>query len=325
MEALASLNTPPRAPHPLSDRISSAPVTPVRAFDECLAGAAGPVATATASGDASLETSLATFLATSLAARVAPPPAPGSPNVPLPSTGMTARARVGGKPPPAPSPLGFGTGDGTGSARKNPVSISTAHRAVRAAAAVVEAALAGIHEEVVEEEEEAAKEDAAEEDAAEEDAAEEDAAEEDVGVLNPPVVSPASDAFASSAVVVAPSRAPRSGFGFGGIGDNDDSLSGSFDLDLLDLVDEVEAMRGPRVRLRGRGVAAEGKKTARGCRRRRRRRSPRTVGGRGDRARGVRVQDGSAPRRSRVGVRARRFIGIRRGDGDDAGGVADGL
>ena len=259
----ASLNTPPPAPHPLSDRISSAPVTPVRAFDECLAGAAGPVATATASGDASLETSLATFLATSLAARVAPPPAPGSPNVPLPSTGMTARARVGGKPPPAPSPLGFGTGDGTASAFKKPVSVSTAHRAVRAAAAVVEAALAGIHEEVVEEEEEAAKEDAAEEDAAEEDAAEEDAAEEDVGVLNPPVVSPASDAFASSAVVVAPSRAPRSGFGFGGIGDNDDSLSGSFDLDLLDLVDEVEAMRKPRAP-RG-GVAAEGKKTARGC------------------------------------------------------------
>ena len=88
----ASSNAPPPAPHPLSDRISSAPVTPVRAFDECLAGAAGPAATARDSGDTSLETSLATFLATSLAARVAPPPAPGSPNVPLPSTGMTARA-----------------------------------------------------------------------------------------------------------------------------------------------------------------------------------------------------------------------------------------
>ena len=249
----ASSNAPPPAPHPLSDRISSAPVTPVRAFDECLAGAAGPAATARDSGDTSLETSLATFLATSLAARVAPPPAPGSPNVPLPSTGMTARARVGGKPPPAPSPLGFGTGDGTAPAFKKTVSVSTAHRAVRAAAAVVEAALAGIHEEVVEKEE----------DAAEEDAAEEDAAEEDAGVLNPPVVSPASDAFASSVVVVAPSRAPRSGFGFGGIGDDDDSLSGSFDLDLLDLVDEVEAMRKPRAP-RG-GVAAEGKKTARGC------------------------------------------------------------
>ena len=166
---------------------------------------------------------------------------------------MTARARVGGKPPPAPSPLGFGTGDGTASAFKKTVSVSTAHRAVRAAAAVVEAALAGIHEEVVEKKE----------DAAEEDAAEEDAAEEDAGVLNPPVVSPASDALTSSAVVVAPSRAPRSGFGFGGIGDDDDSLSGSFDLDLLDLVDEVEAMRKPR-NPRG-GVAAEGKKTARGC------------------------------------------------------------
>ena len=249
---------PPPAPHPLSDRISSAPVTPVRAFDECLAGAAGPVATARDSGDAALKTSLATFLATSLAAHVAPPPGPGSPNVPLPSTGMTARARVGGKPPPAPSPLGFGTGNGTASAFKKTVSVSTAHRAVRAAAAVVEAALAGIHEEVVEK-----KEKAAEEDAAEEEAAEEDAAEEDAGVLNPPVVSPASDAIASSAVVVAPSRVPRSGFGFGGIGDDDDSLSGSFDLDLLDLVDEVEAMRKPRAP-RG-GVAAEGKKTARGC------------------------------------------------------------
>ena len=161
---------------------------------------------------------------------------------------MTARARVGGKPPPAPSPLGFGTGDGTASAFKKTVSVSTAHRAVRAAAAVVEAALAGIHEEVVEKKE----------DAAEEDAAEEDAAEEDAGVLNPPVVSPASDALTSSAVVVAPSRAPRSGFGFGGIGDDDDSLSGSFDLDLLDLVDEVEAMRKPR-NPRG-GVAAEGRK-----------------------------------------------------------------
>ena len=83
---------------------------------------------------------------------------------------MTARARVGGKPPPRRRPSGSNRSAEPPSAFKKTVSVSTAHRAVRAAAAVVEAALAGIHEEVVEKEEDAAEEDAAEEDAAEEDA-----------------------------------------------------------------------------------------------------------------------------------------------------------